>query len=149
MSAPIGRFDPRYWTKRARDFREREMARDIMVLHEPCIRRVAVVEFQYPHGKRDTIRIPVRDSLDQVSNVGSLKGVIRHYISMANRTVRTPYIHRLWQVGWYQPYGSRDRIGWHNVTEWDRLVMAQGQLDALEYHYARHLMTRETPAEGM
>lgn len=142
MGAVITRFDPRYWPRRAAAYREQEMQRDMMVQYDPLIRRVAVVDYKIKHGRREAVRYSVKIGCRALSNC------IADLMSYRDR-VRTPYIHRVWQVGWYQPFESYERVGFHTVQEWGHLVMAQAHLEALRYHYARHLMTRETAAEGM
>lgn len=149
MPATIGRWDPRYWERRAITYRDIEMAKDTLVIQQPEIRRVIVMEFAYEHGKRDTMNYTRNDLYQYGRQVRSdLRVCMESYTQAGGKPIpRTT--RRIWQVGWYQPYGSHNRVGWHGVAEWERLVMAQGHLDALNYHYARWLMTRETAAEGM
>lgn len=144
---PVGRWDPRYWAQRANKYYEGEIKSDRLVLYPPKLRRIAIVEFVHEHGKRDKVRCTTRAKIwDQANRLTEL---VPTYLDTPQKVTRTPYIRRIWQVGWQQTFGSYGRMGFYCTSEWERLVMAKAALEALNYHYARYLMTRETAAEGL
>lgn len=111
--------------KKAKAYRNRIEREDLIVQVKPKIYRAAYLRIQRTRAhKVETynyilFRENIKRQAEQVN--AAIVGVRRLWVVRTNK----------------------------EEQQWENLVMAQAHRDGLDFHYARHLMTQGTAAEGL
>lgn len=130
MGKAIGRWHPAFWAKRAEEHKQELMANShMMVGFEPSLARVALMEVKMARGNSN------KNYWDRKRLKSALQAIVGGRLSKPY-TVKIEK--RMWCV----------YIGNDVFVLWERYVMAAATLEALRFHYAKHLMAHDTPAAG-
>lgn len=129
--APVGRFHPQFWSNRAKELYEHTIARDMIVTGEVELCRCVQLTCYRRHGQKEYFDIRAGEFKQFILNMRRMPGWSDRY-----------KMRKTWRVA------QKDRITDANNKFWDRHVMAKAYWEALNYHYARYVMAKDTPAAG-